>query len=70
MILGGYALRMTLDVGDAAAAAAASARDALTAAAGAVNERTMGAVVHEALFTEALLGAVKAHVNELKLVAK
>jgi hypothetical protein len=61
---------MSLDIGDAAAAAAASARDALTAAAPAASERTMGAVARQALFTEALLAAVKAHVNEFKLVAK
>jgi hypothetical protein len=61
---------MTLDIGNAAAAAAAGARDALTAGAAAANERTMGAVAREALFAEALLGAVKARVNELKLVAK
>jgi hypothetical protein len=61
---------MTLDIGNAAAAAAAGARDALTAGAAAASERTMGAVAREALFAEALLGAVKARVNELKLVAK
>jgi hypothetical protein len=61
---------MSLDIGDAAAAAAARARDALTAAAPTAGERSMGAVAREALFAEALLGAVKARVNELKLVAK
>ncbi len=61
---------MRLDIGDAAAAAAAGARDALTAASRTANERSMGAVAQQALFTEALLGAVKARVNELKLVAK
>jgi hypothetical protein len=61
---------MSLDIGDAAAAAAAGARDALTAASRTANERTMGTVAQQALFTEALLGAVKARVNELKLVAK
>ena len=61
---------MSLDIGNAAAAAAASARDALTAAGRSANERTMAAVAREALFAEALLGAVKARVNELKLVAK
>ena len=61
---------MNLDIGDATAAAAANARNALTSAAGKANERTMGAVAREALFAEALLGAVKARVNELKLVAK
>jgi hypothetical protein len=61
---------MSLDIGDAAAAAAAGARDALTAAAPAANERTMGAFARQALFAEALLGALKARVSELKLVAK
>jgi hypothetical protein len=61
---------MSLDIGDAAAAAASDARDALTAASRTANERTMGTVARQALFTEALLGAVKARVNELKLVAK
>jgi hypothetical protein len=61
---------MNLDIGDAAAAAAAGARDALTAAGRNPNERTMGAVAQQALFAEALLGAVKARVDELKLVAK
>jgi hypothetical protein len=61
---------MSLDIGNTAAAAAANARDALTAAGRTANERSMGAVAREALFTEALLGAVKARVNELKLVAK
>jgi hypothetical protein len=61
---------MSLDIGDAAAAGAAGARDTLTATAPDANERTMGAVARTALFAEALLGAVKARVNELKLVAK
>jgi hypothetical protein len=61
---------MNLDIGDAAAAAAASARDALTAAGATANERTMGALAQQALFAEAMLGAVKARVDELKLVAK
>jgi hypothetical protein len=61
---------MDLDIGNAAAAAAAGARDALTATAARANERTMGAVAHQALFVEALLGAVKARVEELKAVAK
>jgi hypothetical protein len=61
---------MNLDIGDAAAGAASVARDALTAAARSVDERTMGALARRALFTEALLGAVKAHVDELKTVAK
>jgi hypothetical protein len=61
---------MSLDIGDATATAAAGARDALTAASRTANERTMGAVAQQALFTEALLGAVKARVNEFKLVAK
>jgi hypothetical protein len=61
---------MNLDIGDATADAASRASDALTAASRTANERTMGAVAKQALFTEALLGAVKARVNELKLVAK
>jgi hypothetical protein len=61
---------MNLDIGDAAATSAATARDALTTAARQAGERTMGALAHQALFTEALLGAVKAHVNEIKSVAK
>jgi hypothetical protein len=61
---------MSLDIGNLAAASATAARDALTAAAGTANERTMGALAHEALFTEALLGAIKARVEELKTVAK
>ena len=65
-----YAAGMNLDIGDAAAATAANARDALTAAGATANERTMGALAQQALFAEAMLDAVKAHVNELKLVAK
>jgi hypothetical protein len=61
---------MNLDIGDATAAAASGARDDLTLASRDANERTMGAVAQKALFTEALLGAVKARVNEFKLVAK
>jgi hypothetical protein len=61
---------MSLDIGDATAAAAASARDSLTAAGRSANDRSMGSVAREALFAEALLGALKARVNELKLVAK
>ena len=61
---------MSLDIGDAVAGAAATARDALTAASRTAGEHTMGAIAHQALFTEALLGALKARVNELKLVAK
>jgi hypothetical protein len=61
---------MSLDIGDAAARTAAAARDALTAASRSAGDRTMGAIAHQALFTEALLGAIKARVNELKGVAK
>jgi hypothetical protein len=61
---------MSLDIGNAAASAAAGASDALAAISRTAGERTMGAVAHQALFTEALLAAVKAHVNELKSVAK
>jgi hypothetical protein len=61
---------MSLDIGDVTATAAAGARDALTAAGRVANERSMGTVAREALFAEALLGALKARVNEFKLVAK
>jgi hypothetical protein len=61
---------MSLDIGDATAAAAASARDALTTAGRVASERSMGTLAREALFAEALLGALKARVNEFKLVAK
>jgi hypothetical protein len=61
---------MALDIGNAAAGSALAARDALTAASRTANERTMGAIAREALFNEALLGAIKARVAELKTVAK
>jgi hypothetical protein len=61
---------MNLDIGDATAAAAAGARDALTTVSRTANERTMGMVARQALFTEAMLGALKSRVNEFKLVAK
>jgi hypothetical protein len=61
---------MNLEIGNVAAAAATDARDRLGAVAARANERTMGAVAHQALFVEALLGAVKARVDELKTVAK
>lgn len=61
---------MNLDIGNATAAAASGASDGLSAAAARANERTMGAVAQQALFVEALLGAVKARVDELKTVAK
>ena len=61
---------MSLDIGNDAATAATRALDSLTDLSRSAGERTMGAVARQALFTEALLGAVKAHVNELKTVAK
>ena len=61
---------MSLDIGNAAAETAATAADALAVAGRNADERAMGAVAQKALFIEALLGAVKAHVNELKSVAK
>ncbi len=61
---------MALDIGNAAAGSALAARDALAAASRTANERTMGAIAREALFNEALLGAIKARVAELKTVAK
>ena len=65
-----YAAVMNLDIGDTAARAAATASAALAVAGRNADERAMGAIAQRALFTEALLGAVKAHVNELKTVAK
>ena len=61
---------MSLDIGNAAVQAAAAASDSLNVAGRTADERAMGTVAQQALFTEALLGAVKAHVNELKAVAK
>jgi hypothetical protein len=50
--------------------AATAARDALVAAGRASDERGMAAFAKRALFDEALLGAIKARVAELKLVTK
>jgi hypothetical protein len=50
--------------------AAASARDALVTLKQANDERGTAAFARTALFDEALLGAVKARVAELKLAAK
>jgi hypothetical protein len=61
---------MDLDIGNDASTAAAHALDALAAGSRAADERSMGAIARQALFAEALLGALKAHVNELKSVAK
>ena len=61
---------MSIDIGNATVGAAAAARDALTVGAGSADERTMGRLARQALFAEALLGALKARVNELKAVAK
>ncbi len=61
---------MELDTGTAAADAADRAARELTGAARTAGERTMGAIAQQALFTEALLGAIKARVEELKAVAK
>jgi hypothetical protein len=61
---------MSLDIGNATLRAAAGARDALVRSGRAVDERAMAAVAQRALFDEALLGAVKARVSELKSVAK
>jgi hypothetical protein len=54
---------MSLDVGNATLAAAARA-----AARG--DERSMAAVAKQAVFHEALLGAIRARINELRAVAK
>jgi hypothetical protein len=61
---------MNLDIGNGASEAATRALDALAAGSRAADERSMGAIARQALFAEALLGALKAHVNELKSVAK
>jgi hypothetical protein len=61
---------MGFDIGSATSRAAAGARDALLAAARPANERGMAAVAERAIFTEALLGALKARVAEWKTVAK
>jgi hypothetical protein len=61
---------MELDIGNPTLASAAAARNALGAAARTAGERTMSAVAQRALFDEALLGAIKARVAELKTVAK
>ena len=61
---------MNLDLGMSTIRAAGVARDALALDAGRAGERRMAAVAQRALFTEALLGAIKARVAELKSVAK
>ncbi len=60
---------MPLDIGISTIRAAAAARATLVAP-GPANERAMAAMAEHALFTEALLGAIKARVAELKVVAK
>jgi hypothetical protein len=61
---------MDLDIGNATIRAAAAARDGLIARGHAADERGMAAVARRALFDEALLGAIKARVAELKSVVK
>jgi 2-keto-3-deoxy-galactonokinase len=61
---------MALDIGTSTLRAATAARDALATSARTPDERGMATVARQALFTEALLGAVKARVAELKSVAK
>ena len=65
-----YRRAMTLDIGTATIRAAAVARDTIVATKGRTDERGMAAVAGQALFAEALLGAVKARVAELKAVSK
>jgi hypothetical protein len=60
---------MNLDVGNAALAAATRARDGLAVPSRA-DERGMAAVAKSALFCEALLGAIRARIGELRTVAK
>jgi len=61
---------MNLDIGDATMRAASAARAALARSAHQPSERAMGVLAQRALFDEALLGAIKARVAELKTVAK
>ncbi len=61
---------MELDLGTSTIRAAGAARDALALTGGRADERRMAAVAQHALFSEALLGAIKARVAELKSVAK
>jgi hypothetical protein len=61
---------MSMDIGNATIRAAAAARDAIGNVRTLADERGMAAVAQRALFDEALLGAIKARVAELKSVAK
>jgi len=63
---------MIFNVGTATEAAAAAARDRLTAQTlgGAPSERGMAGIATTAIFEEALLAAIKARLGELKTVAK
>lgn len=61
---------MSLEAGTVTDIAAARARDALGVAARLPGERGMAAVAKQALFAEAVLAAIRAHVNALKTVAK
>jgi hypothetical protein len=65
-----YRDAMAFDVGNVTVRAAVAARDALLSGAQPASERAMAAVARHALFTEALLGALKARVAEFKSVAK
>ena len=70
LILVGYHAVMDHSFGSDTLRAAASARDALVTARRSRDERGMAAFARDALFDEALLGALKARVAELKLAAK
>ena len=62
---------MKLDVESQTSAAALRDRDRLAALAREVpNERHMAAIAHAAIFEEALLGSLRARLNELRMVAK
>ena len=61
---------MALDIGNATIRAATAARAALAGGGPVADERAMAALARRALFDEALLGAIKARVAELKTVAK
>lgn len=61
---------MAFDIGDATAAAALHARDVLARAALRPDERGMARVATQAVFCEALLGALRARIAELRTVAR
>jgi len=61
---------MHVDIGDSAIAAATRARDALSPPALGASERSMARLTTRAVFCEALLGAIRAQVAEVRTAAK